>query len=266
MIMSNHPLFSDKQADFFYSDLHDYNILSGVTGSGKSFAVNLKFYKMICEAPAGSLFLVSANTEDSLYDNVIAPLMKIDYGVNWLRYSGVTGKKRIIVKTGTQVVCVGASTEKAQDRIQGKSVSGWYGDEIVKQPRSFIDMANSRCRQSVGGQLVKSPIIWTCNPDHPSHFIKTEYIDNDRIDVRNWYFGFYDNPLMNEKFIDDMKSSFSGVFLERMIYGKWVIAEGAIYIDFGREKQVVDVVPELQEYFWSLDWGYENPMAILLMA
>jgi PBSX family phage terminase large subunit len=263
---------SPKQNKYFYEPDHDFNILSGVTGSGKSFAANLKEYKRICSAKPRSRFIWSGKTLESLYDNVIDPIVNyIDMGCDWLDYKTIAGRPRVIVKpTMTQVIVIGANDEKAQDRIQGKSVSGWYADEVVKHPKSFIDMALSRCRYEKNGKLRVSPIVWTCNPDSPSHVIKTDYIDNKEIDVNNSYWGFYDNPLMTQDFIDKQKARYSGVFYERMIMGRWVLAEGVVYDKFDKTIHMKKDYPidMVREYFLAVDWGYakDHPLAILLIA
>lgn len=262
-------MLSQKQIDVIREPLHDYNILSGVTGSAKTYVTNLKWYELICNAPENSKFIQSGNTEGSLWDNITSPLLEIDRGIGWLSYKGIANKMRIIVNhTGTQVVCTGANTENAKDRIQGKSVKGWYGDEIVKQPRSFVEMASSRCREVVNGIMVRTPIIWTCNPDSPSHYIKTNYIDNLDMDVRNWFFGFFDNPTITQEFIDKLKKEYSGVFYQRMILGLWTTAEGQIYDKFEKSVHVVDTIPvdRIKEYVLGIDWGYESHMAILLIG
>ena len=258
---------STKQLQCYREPLHDYNILSGVTGSGKSWIANLKWYETICQAPKNSLYLQTGNTEESLWDNITSPLLQIDKGVDWLEYKAIANKKRIVVKsTGTQIVCTGANTENAKDRIQGKNINGWYGDEIVKQPKSFVEMALSRCRTVENGRMIMTPVLWTCNPDSPSHYIKKEYIDKQDIDIKNWFFGFNDNPLIDKDYVAKVKKNFSGIFYDRMILGLWVLAEGQIYSEFSRSKHVVNTLPEFVEYNLAVDWGYENPLAILLVG
>ena len=73
--------FSQKQIEILkYPKLEDFNILSGVTGSAKSYAANIRFYYEIITAPRNSTFIISGNTSLSLYDNVIKPLLEIDSG------------------------------------------------------------------------------------------------------------------------------------------------------------------------------------------
>jgi len=65
-------------------------------------------------------------------------------------------------------------------------------------------MAMSRCRQVIDDVMYLMPVIWTCNPDSPSHYIKTEYMDNtDQKDVaiKNLFFGFKDNPTITDVYI-----------------------------------------------------------------
>lgn len=261
--------FSQKQLDFLRAELKDYNILQGTTASGKTFVVNLKWYQLICSAKKDSLFLQSGNTSETLFDNVTAQLLKLDKGINWLEYRAVEGRKRIVVRTGTQVVCIGANDELAKDRVQGKNIDGWYGDEITKQPKSFVEMADSRCRMEIDGRLIQSPIIFTLNPDSPKHFIKEQYIDNAKnINARNWYFDFKDNPIITQEYLNKLKGRYSGLFFQRMIEGKWAIAEGIIFNEFSRSlhcKKEFDI-NRIISYYIGIDWGYDNPMALVLMG
>jgi PBSX family phage terminase large subunit len=112
------------------------------------------------------------------------------------------------------------------------------------------------------------PVDWTCNPDHPSHKIKTDYIDNPNIDVKNYFFGFPDNPIITQDYIDNIKRYYKGAFYERMILGKWVAAEGTVYDHFDRSIHVVDSWPENQvtEFCIGIDWGYEHHLALGLYA
>jgi PBSX family phage terminase large subunit len=275
-----HPIFSKKQANFYYSDLKDFNLLWGKTGSGKSFCVNLKFYKDICRAKTRKKFLLSGNTQESLYDNVISELLEFDKGIDQLEYVTVANRQRIIVKgTGTRVKCIGANNEKAQDRIQGGNEDEWYADEVVKQPKSFVEMAVSRCRYEKNGVLRTSPIIWTFNPDSPSHYIKLNYFDLIlELCGQEIFFDFKDNPLIYDEvtgkwkgdFVEKTSKRFSGVFKERMYHGRWSAAEGVIYDKFDRNEHVIEGYPEkeVKEYVIGIDWGYakDHPLAILLIA
>ena len=263
-------LFSDKQMQCIREPLHEINILSGVTGSGKSYVANIIWYDYICNvAPKDSILIQSGNTSESLYDNVTKQLLEFDRGINWLEYRSEQHRTRLFCKRrGVEVACLGASDESAKDRIHGKNIAGWYGDEITLQPKSFVQMAMSRCRYSKGGTLKSSPIIWTCNPDAPIHYIKTKYIDSRDLDVKHWIYGFKDNPLVDDAFIENQKKKYSGVFSLRMIEGQWAMAEGIVYDNFNPREHIIKTYPENQIVEWTIgyDWGFIHPLVLLLIG
>ena len=49
-------------------------------------------------------------------------------------------------------------------------------------------------------------------------------------------FGMDDNPTLSESVKDRYRARFAGVFAQRMIEGKWVAAEGAIYPEYSDER------------------------------
>jgi PBSX family phage terminase large subunit len=261
--------FSKKQAQFLRTNLNDFNLVWGVTGSGKSYITNIKAYMYISQLNDGDLCLFSGNTIESLYDNVISPLCKM--APTTMRYASKNGRERLIYACHdkeVEISCIGANNERAQDRVQGKNVKLWLSDEIPKQPKSFVDMAISRLRSEENGRMKIMPAIFTLNPDSPSHYIKQEYLDKKRGDVNEWFFNFDDNPLIDKEYVEKQKDRFSGVFYERMILGKWTSAENAVYDLFNRSEHVTEEIPTkaITRYILGIDWGYEHPLALVLIG
>lgn len=60
------------------------------------------------------------------------------------------------------------------------------------------------------------------------HYIKAEWVDEGKFDHVS-HFTFDDNPSLTEKWKEQKRKEFSGVFFERYILGKWAVAEGAIF-------------------------------------
>ncbi len=253
---------SPKQVDFLQTSTHSYNISSGVASSGKTWIHNLRFYEYLQnEAPAGSLLLLTGKTKESLYDNVVRGLEAID-DIGCIRVHGQPLRVQVTNKN-IEIACIGADDESSWGRLQGKTVWGWYADEITLHPESLVGIAVKSCR----AEGKTWPKFWTCNPDHPDHYIKRQYIDNTQIDVKNWYWGFEDNPVLSKDYISELKNTLSGIWLERLFHGRWVAAQGGIYDKFNRSIHVIRQVPvELVEYVIGIDWGYENPLALVLIG
>jgi len=136
-----------------------------------------------------------------------------------------------------------------------------------------VDEAIKRC----SGE--GSRVFWDCNPDYPTHPIKTDYIDNDgvllssgRIRIKAWSFNLWDNSKKNggyltEEYIENLEASFTGFKKDRAIWGKWVAAEGVIYKHFN-ENMIVDAenLPEFKRFFAGVDWGYGHVGSILIFG
>lgn len=252
-------MLSDKQEDFLFTSYHSFNIASGAVSSGKTFVEILRWYKHIYDVPNGALLLMSGKTGEALYDNVIRDLLKIDMRGD-IRYT--ISPQRLYVKSKkVEIACADASNEASWTRIQGKTVYGWLADEITNYPESFVKLAHKACR----AEGKTWPKFWSCNPGHPLHFIKTDYIDNDKLDIKNWPFTLDDNPVLTEEYIQELKSSFSGVYYDRFIRGLWVLAEGLVYDEFDQDTHKIDPFPIPGHWtrFRALDYGYIHPFVCL---
>lgn len=119
-----------------------------------------------------------------------------------------------------------------------------------------------------GGVAPWSMLLGDCNPGPPSHWIKhrksltileSRHEDNPSL--------FHDDGTLTEQgersmaILDDLE----GVLKERLRYGRWVAAEGAVYA-FDVRKHVVDTLPdgwETRPKYRVIDFGYENPFVCL---
>ncbi len=106
------------------------------------------------------------------------------------------------------------------------------------------------------------------NPDRPSHWLKTDYIDKaDGKTIQQFHWELTDNTFLNDRYIESIKASTpSGVFYDRDILGMWVSASGVVYPDFSRERHFIhqEDVPEMARYFAGVDFGWEHTGAIVL--
>ena len=255
--------FSPKQLDVIKSalknDLGFINILEGSVRSGKTFSTNLAWTLFVLNSP-GDIFLMSGESTDSRYRNVIGDIIFI-LGEDRATYqdSATGGAQLVINYNGKKKICYCRGGSKANDegKIRGLSISGWYADEITLHHEAFVKQALSRM------SCVGAKAIWTTNPDTPFHYIKTEYIDKaEEKGYKHWHFELDDNLTLSNDYKENIKNSYAGLFYKRFILGMWVLSEGVIYDMFDKSKHIVPTVNrKYSQKVVSIDYGTLNPTA-----
>ena len=128
---------------------------------------------------------------------------------------------------GRHIILEGANDVRSESKIRGLTLQGAYCDELTQFPPDFFAMLLSRLR------MPGSKLIATTNPDSPHHWLKTDYIDRaDELDFLDVQFLIDDNTTLPKDYVENIKREYMGVYYERFILGRWVIAEGLIYRDF----------------------------------
>jgi PBSX family phage terminase large subunit len=104
----------------------------------------------------------------------------------------------------------------------------------------------------------------------PFHYLYKEYIsDADKLAsgmVKVLHFVLDDNPSLTREYKDFIKKAYTGVFYQRYILGKWVVAEGAIYKDcwsdavlFNDSTGPHDIRISYAGRYIGVDYGTTNP-------
>lgn len=265
---------SDKQLDFIENAKYSYNIASGSIRSGKTFA---QIWKLIDFLESGDALpgvdgLMIGKTSGALKTNIINDLLDIykrigrESELEHLKSEGVLyyHPKHI------RINLVGAYDEKSEGRIRGMTAQFLVGDEVSLWPQVFFQMAMGRVS---AGKRYK----WlTTNPDAPSHYLMTRYINNPKLagKLKVWYFGLDDNPVLDADYKQELIDTYVGILAERMLWGKWVIAEGAVFSNFSRDLHVKSVKwmdkvrPQVKTWGVGLDFGFttNHPMAGALIG
>lgn len=233
-------------------------VAEGAIRSGKTVPMCLSFIEWAFAAFNNELFGISGKTIGSLRQNVVGPMKKILHGRGYTVNDKRQDKLLEVSKGRKQNVfeLFGGKDESSQDLIQGRTLAGFYGDEVVLQPKSFINQAMARC------SVPNSKIWFNCNPESPYHWFKQAIIDNAKdLDVFLLHFSLSDNLTLTPEIIKRYKSLYTGVFYERFILGKWVLAEGIIYDIWDRHKYMDRVLSPntFSNYIASVDYGTNNP-------
>lgn len=253
-------MISNKQKKIlaFPYSRYDALICDGAVRSGKTSIIMWAFIEWAMREFNGQRFGICGKTVDSATKNIIIPFISMNlakerYTMRWRRSDKLLEVRRGFTTNYFEVF--GGKDESSQDLIQGRTFAGVLLDEVVLMPQSFVNQALARC--SVDG----AKLWFSCNPGSPQHWFYLEWIKKHK--ERNalyLHFEMADNPSLSEKTLERYRSQYSGVFYDRYILGKWVLAEGLIYPMFGQDN-ITDEIPESGEYYISCDYGTLNPFS-----
>ncbi len=255
-------MISEKQRKilaFPYSN-YDAIICDGAVRSGKTSIMTVAFIDWAMRSFSNMRFGICGKTVGSATENIVKPYMTMSYAqkrytMKWRRSDKILEIRRGAVANIFEVF--GGRDESSYMLIQGRTLAGVLLDEVVLMPESFVNQALARC--SVNG----AKLWFSCNPDNPMHWFYTDWIE--RRGERNalyLHFTMQDNPALSEKTLERYEKMYSGVFYDRYIRGLWVLAEGLIYPMFDNVCQTIQ--RKYEQYYISMDYGIQNPTAILL--
>lgn len=268
--MAISDLLTSKQAKV----LHAYQtkpfkimILTGAVRSGKTFIDNFLFlYELRRTAKLAALkndthprYILAGATSNSIYNNIISEL-QTQFGLT-LRQD-FHGHYHLF---GVDIVPVYTKSITGLASARGFTSYGAYVNEASLANHEVFNEIQNRC------SMEGSHIICDTNPDIPTHWLKTDFIDNhdSKAGILSFTFTIDDNTTLATDYVESMKASKSGMFYDRDILGLWVTGEGIVYQDFDKDTMVIpdDQVPENLEYYCGVDWGYakghENVITVM---
>ena len=233
------------------------NLLEGSVRSGKTW-VSLVLWafwvKTMPEAP-DCMYLMSARSLTTLKRNCLLPLQSL-VGEDNFTFSISSKEGKLF---GRKIILEGANDAQAEAKIRGLTLQGAYCDELTKMQEDFFSMLLSRL------SLPGAKLIATTNPDSPSHWLKTNYIGRkDELDFLDVKFLIDDNTTLSKEYVDNIKREYVGVFYQRFILGQWTLAEGIVYPMYLDGCIVPTEERNFTRYVISMDYGIQNPTAMLL--
>lgn len=246
---------SKKQEYVLKSRLHRINILEGSVRSGKTWISLVLWCMFVAAMPRDAEFLMCGKTLTTLHRNCLNLLAEFDPD---FRFS-LTGKRAELY--GRRIWLEGADNIMSENKIRGMTLSGAYVDELTLIPEGFYNMLLSRLSEP------NACLIATTNPDSPNHYVYQKIILNPDVDKKVTKFSFTDNTVLMEKnpeYMRELPKEYSGVFYQRYILGEWVLAEGLVYPMY--DNTVPTVERPYSQYILSMDYGIQNPTAMLLMG
>lgn len=255
-------MISPKQKKIlaFPYSTYDALICDGAVRSGKTSIMMVAFIDWAMREFSGQRFGICGKTVDSATKNIIVPYISMSYAkqrytLRWRRSDKLLEVKRGAVTNWFEVF--GGKDESSFALIQGRTLAGVLLDEVVLMPESFVNQALARC--SVRGNRK----WFSCNPGSPQHWFYLEWIKKHKEkNALYLHFEMTDNPALSQEVLDQYKTMYAGVFYQRYVQGKWVLAEGLVYPMFGQHC-ISDTVPrDYTKYVISMDYGIQNPTSM----
>ena len=233
-------------------------ICDGSIRAGKTLSMSTSFLLWAMTKFDGCSFAICGKTVSSCRRNVVTPLLTEMAGEmqcedrvskNYLEISHQGRSNRFYI--------FGGKDESSAALIQGVTLAGVLFDEVALMPQSFVEPATARC--SVDG----STFWFNCNPEHPFHWFYLEWIcKRDEKKALYLHFTMDDNPSLSQEIRERYGGMYSGVFYDRFIRGKWVVARGRVYPMFSEDFHVVRTEPRpYDRYVISIDYGTVNPFS-----
>lgn len=255
-------MISQKQKKILAFPYSSYQavICDGAIRSGKTSIMTVSYIDWAMRTFQDQRFALCGKTVMSAAKNIVSPYLSLSYAQERYTMKWRRGSNEILItaKDGTENLfeIFGGKDEASQDLIQGRTLAGALLDEVVLMPQSFVNQALARCS-------VEGARYWmSCNPAHPEHWYYKEWIlEHERHNALYLHFSLEDNPSLSPETLARYRSMYRGVFYERYILGRWVVAEGLVYPYFRRDRHVIQSRWEPGQYYISIDYGTNNPFA-----
>lgn len=233
-------------------------ICSGAKRAGKTFVLNLAYLGHIQKyRNKGLSFIIGGATQASIRRNILDDMELI------------LGKELKLDKTnavkifGNKVYCFDGQNADAWKKARGFTSAGAFLNEGTALHDTFVKECISRCSYPGARTYIDT------NPENPGHSVKKDYIDKDgdrldngQLNIKAFKFTLFDNTTLDSEYVESIiKSTPSGMFAERDIYGNWVSAEGIVYPDFSEDLYISETEIEklrFSSYYCGVDWGYEH--------
>jgi phage terminase large subunit len=248
-----------ERQEAFHNSVAKFRAFVGGIGSGKTMAGSKEMIKHIIDNP-GSLNVIAAPTYPMLRDATLRTFFNICPKSLILDYNASENIIKFI--NGSEILCRSCEDPRTIDRLRGTNLSAFWIDEAAMVPRMAWKVLIGRLRQSpfkLKGWITTSP--------RGFNWVYEEFVEKKDKNYELIKCSSKENPYLTPEYIEDLVSSYKGVFARQEIEGEFVGFEGAVYPNFDRRVHIRDIKKEqLKRYVAGVDWGFTNPAVILVMG
>ena len=237
--------------------------MTGSAGGGKSRTAAEKIHAYCLKYPGTAALIMRKAREWN--SRSILPFYNSTVVGNDPRVTFNKSEGTFYYSNGSVVYSGGMLDDKQREAV--RSIGGAGGLDIA-----WMEEANAFSRndfEELLGRIRHTAADWqqvilTTNPGGSLHWIKKDLIDGRQASV--YYSGARENPNNSPAYLQTLEN-LSGVMRDRLVLGKWVQAEGAVYDNFDHRVHVKERPDaEMVTWYLAMDEGYTNPAVILLVG
>lgn len=230
-------------------------LLTGSAGGGKSRVAAEKLHGYCLKYP-GAFALLVRKTRVSLTKGSLLFLNETVIGGD-PRVRQYESKDYFRYRNGSILAYMGLEDKEQRERLKSIGPKGGvdivWGEEATELEEADHNALRARMRAKAA---FWRQIMYSCNPDAPTHWIFNRLIAGGEATV--YYSGRGDNT-HNPADYDATMNSLTGIDDLRLNKGQWVQASGLIFdtwTDPGTVDPSAEYVPDAGPVFWALDDGY----------
>lgn len=232
---------------------------TGAFGAGKSRAL---CYKLIMHAAIPGNFVgLCRKKHTSLRQTTLRTLLMSEGGLPPClplgSYSYNKSEQLIKLHGGGEIFTFGFDDWRKVGSLNFGAVGV---DEATELDEEEYNMLLGRIRNPADPNR---QIFLATNPDSPGHFLYKRFLEKRHPRRKVIHTTTLDNWYLPKDYVETLLT-LEGAALQRYVYGKWVAFEGAVYPMF-TDEHVVDM-PLGAEFFIGIDWGFSQPLGLLLIC
>src|SRR5579859_6157284 len=210
-------------------------VISGPTGTGKTFAWLTKLHRLAIDYPGVRLLLLR-KTREALTESALVTYERDVLGAGHPLLAGAPARenrKRYVYPNGSEIIVAGLTQSNKDQRakVMGQDYDAIYVPECTELTSDEWQKLGTRLRD---GRLPYRQLAGDCNPDSPSHWLWARHLsklteilwgrheDNPKLwDGANW-------TVIGAEYRERL-ARMTGHMRERLFIGNWVQAEGVIF-------------------------------------
>ena len=232
-------------------------LLTGAAGGGKSRTAAEKV-NAYCWTYPNSTWLILRKAKEWTGKSIVPFMWKTVMGMDKrIRYN--KSEDTFYYPNGSVIYSGGMMDDKQRESVRSIGGDGGLDGAWLEEGNAFTrndyEEIIGRVRHTAADW---QQIIITTNPDAPTHWIYKDLIQGGEAKV--YYSAAKDNPNNSPAYLGNLQK-LTGVMKDRLVDGKWVQAEGAIFDEYDPLIHMIDAkdCPPFIRRYRAVDFGYSNP-------